>query len=128
MIPKVIHYCWFGRNEKSELIKRCIDSWKKYCPGYDIVEWNEDNCDLNSCTYVKEAYEAKKWAFVSDYIRHFVLEQYGGIYLDTDVELLKPLDSFLSGNFVALENEHSIASGLIMGCEKQNWFCEEMLA
>ena len=127
MIPKIIHYCWFGHGEKSELIQKCMASWKQYCPDFEIVEWNESNFDLNVCTYVKEAYSEKKWAFVSDYARHSVLGQYGGIYLDTDVELLKSLEPFLGGNFIALENADSIASGLIMGCEKDNWFCKEML-
>ena len=82
---KVIHYCWFGGNPKSELILKCIDSWKKICPDYKIIEWNEDNFDVNCCLYVKEAYTAKKWAFVSDYCRFHVLYHYGGIYLDTDL-------------------------------------------
>jgi mannosyltransferase OCH1-like enzyme len=95
MIPKKIHYCWFGRGQKSELILRCIESWKKYCPDYEIIEWNEDNLDISSCDYAREAYEAKKWAFVSDYARLYALYSEGGVYLDTDVELLKPLDCFL---------------------------------
>lgn len=95
MIPKVIHYCWFGGNEKSEIIKQCIASWKKYCPDYEIIEWNESNFDINCCQYVKEAYEAKKWAFVSDYARYKIIYEHGGIYLDTDVELLDNLDKYL---------------------------------
>lgn len=127
MIPKVIHYCWFGKNEKSELINNCIDSWHRYCPDYEISEWNEDNFNINCCDYVKEAYAEKMWAFVSDYARHFILNMYGGIYLDTDVELVKPLSSFLTNNFVALENKDSIATGLIMGCKKNNDYCKHML-
>lgn len=95
MIPKTIHYCWFGGNPKSELIERCIRSWKKYCPDYEIIEWNESNFDINCCDYVKEAYDAKKWAFVSDYARIWVLNKFGGVYLDTDVEITKNIDSFL---------------------------------
>lgn len=95
MIPKIIHYCWFGGNNKSTLIKKCIRSWKKYCPDYKIIEWNESNFDLNSCDYVREAYDAKKWAFVSDYVRIWALNTYGGIYLDTDVEIKKNMDKFL---------------------------------
>ncbi len=95
MIPKIIHYCWFGRGQKSEKIKACIASWKKYLPDYEIVEWNEDNFDLSSNLYVKQAYDSKKWAFVSDYVRLYALYHFGGIYMDTDVEVLKSLDEFL---------------------------------
>ena len=77
MIPKVIHYCWFGRNEKSDLINRCIESWQKHCPDYQIVEWNEDNFDANTCEYTREAYCAKKWAFVSDYARLKIIFEKG---------------------------------------------------
>lgn len=84
MITKTIHYCWFGRGELPEKAKQCIESWKKFCPDYEIKEWNEDNFDMNSCAYVKEAYEAKKWAFVSDYARFEILYKYGGLYFDTD--------------------------------------------
>ena len=90
-IPHIIHYCWFGRNPKSELVLNCIESWKKYLPGYEIREWNEDNYDVTQVNFVKEAYENQKWAFVSDYVRFDVLYQFGGIYFDTDVELLKPI-------------------------------------
>lgn len=95
MIPKKIHYCWFGHGEFSPLMKKCIKSWKKYCPDYEIIEWNEDNFDVNSTVWTKEAYEAKKYAFVADYVRLKVLYEQGGIYLDTDQELIKPLDPFL---------------------------------
>ncbi len=78
MIPKVIHYCWFGGNPKSEIIKQCIESWKKYCPDYEIKEWNEENFDVNCIQYVKDAYEAKKWAFVSDYARLAIIYKMGG--------------------------------------------------
>ena len=95
MIPKIIHYCWFGKNPLSDLAKKCIDSWKKYCPDYEIIEWNEENFDINSNVYVKEAYDSKKWAFVTDYVRLYALDKCGGIYMDTDVELLKGIDVFL---------------------------------
>jgi mannosyltransferase OCH1-like enzyme len=95
MIPKIIHYCWFGKNKKNDLINACALSWCKYLKGYDIVEWNEDNFDLNRNLYVKQAYEAKKWAFVSDYVRLYVLFHNGGIYLDTDVEVFRSFDQFL---------------------------------
>ena len=89
MIPKIIHYCWYGRGEKSAAIQMCIESWRKYCPDWEIKEWNEDNFDITQNRYMQEAYEAKKWAFVSDYVRLKVLYDEGGIYLDTDVELIK---------------------------------------
>lgn len=127
MIPKIIHYCWFGNANKSKLIKKCLESWRQYCPDYEIIEWNETNFDINICEYVKIAYFEKKWAFVSDYARHYILNKYGGIYLDTDVELLTSLDPYIGNAFIALENKDSIASGLIMGCEKNNWFCKEIL-
>ncbi|HBF15734.1 MAG TPA: glycosyl transferase [Clostridiales bacterium] len=105
MIPKIIHYCWFGGNPFSELEQKCIDSWKKYMPDYKIVEWNESNFNIQSCDYVREAYEAKKWAFVSDYARYKILYENGGIYLDTDVELLKPLADIIDrGNYMGCEN------------------------
>ena len=88
-IPKIIHYCWFGKGKKSELIEKCIASWKKYLPDYKIIEWNESNFDINSNIYCKEAYENKKYAFVSDYVRLYAVYNYGGIYFDTDLEVLK---------------------------------------
>ena len=104
MITKTIHYCWFGRGELPEKAKQCIESWKKFCPDYEIKEWNEDNFDMNSCAYVKEAYEAKKWAFVSDYARFEILYKYGGLYFDTDVELVKSFDDIVSkGTFMGLQ-------------------------
>lgn len=125
-MKKTIHYCWFGKNKKSKLIKKCIDSWKKYCPNYEIKEWNEDNFDINCCQYVKEAYENKKWAFVSDYCRFFILYNYGGIYLDTDVEIIKPIDD-LPDTFAGFENDRIIASGLIRGANPGDEVCKKML-
>ncbi len=78
MIPKIIHYCWFGGNKKSDIIEKCIESWKEYCPNYQIIEWNEKNFDVNCNSYVKDAYEAKKWAFVSDYARLYAVYKMGG--------------------------------------------------
>lgn len=95
MIPKVIHYCWFGRGQMPELALKCIESWHKYLPGYTLKLWNEDSFDINTVPYVKEAYEARKFAFVTDYIRLYALYHEGGIYMDTDVEVLKPLDYLL---------------------------------
>ena len=96
MIPKIIHYCWFGRGPMPELAIRCIESWHKYMPDYEYKLWNEDNFDVNTTPYTKEAYEARKFAFVSDYARLVALYLEGGIYLDTDVEVFKPFDSLLA--------------------------------
>ena len=126
MYKKSIHYCWFGGNPKSDLIKKCQESWKRYCPDYEIIEWNESNFDINCCDYVKEAYAAKKWAFVSDYCRFYVLYHHGGIYLDTDVELIKPLDD-LPDTFVGFENQSTCNSGLIRGADKGDEICRRML-
>ena len=127
MIPKVIHYCWFGENPLSELAQKCIASWQKYCPDYEIKEWNESNFDLNSCSYVKEAYAAKKWAFVTDYVRLYAMVTEGGIYMDTDVEVIKPLDPFLQHSaFSGFEDEVNIPTG-IMACEKNFPLFKELL-
>lgn len=105
MIPKTIHYCWFGGNPLPELAQKCIASWKKYCPDYEIIEWNESNFDIQSCAYASEAATAKKWAFVSDYARFKIIYDHGGVYFDTDVELLKPLNEILDkGGFMAIES------------------------
>ena len=114
MIPKVIHYCWFGGNPLPEDAKKCLASWKKHCPEYEIIEWNESNFDVNSNCYIKEAYEAKKYAFVTDYVRLFVMYEYGGIYMDTDVELVKNLDDFLKNRaFSGFESSNSIPTGIM---------------
>ena len=94
-IPKIIHYCWFGGGPISAESRRCMESWKKYCPDYKIMAWNEQNFDFSTNRYAQQAYEAKRYAFVSDYVRLAVLYEYGGIYLDTDVELVRPLDELL---------------------------------
>ena len=103
-IPRIIHYCWFGGNPLPDDAKKCIASWKKFFTDYEIKEWNESNYDLNYCPYVKEAYEAKKWAFVSDYARFDILYKYGGLYFDTDVEVIKSFDDILkNGAFMGQE-------------------------
>lgn len=118
-IPKRIHYCWFGRNPKTKLAEKCIESWKKFCPDYEIIEWNEDNFDISKAPlYVRQAYEAKKWAFITDYVRLWAMTQFGGIYMDTDVEVIKSLDGFLKHQaFSGFENPTHIPTG-IMACEK----------
>lgn len=121
-IPKVIHYVWLGRGKHNELMDKCIDSWKKYLPDYEIREWNEDNFDINSNQYLKEAYENKKYAFASDYIRLKVLYEYGGIYMDTDVEILKSLDEFLKlPAFSGFESNENIPTGLMASEKKGKW-------
>lgn len=105
-IPKIIHYCWFGGKPLPLLAKKCIDSWKKFLPEYEIKQWDESNFDVNIIPYTSQAYEAKKYAFVSDYARLWLLYKYGGLYFDTDVEVIKPLDSIIS-------------SGAFMGCENK---------
>ena len=105
MIPKIIHYCWFGRNPLPESARKCIESWKKYLPDYEIKEWNEDNFDVNIIPYTAEAYKLKKYAFVSDYARFWILYKYGGLYFDTDVEVIKPMDDIIArGPFMGCEN------------------------
>lgn len=119
MIPKVIHYIWLGGKPLPKIAEKCIKSWKKYCPNYEIKRWDESNIDLESCSYAKEAYDAKKYAFTADYFRFDILFKEGGIYLDIDVELLKPLDSFLNDSAImSFENDKAIAPGLILACEK----------
>ncbi len=104
MIPKKIHYCWFGRNPLPESAKKCIASWRKYLPDYEIIEWNEDNFDVNSIPYTAQAYAAKKYAFVSDYARFKILYEHGGLYFDTDVEVIRPMDDIISkGPFMGFE-------------------------
>ena len=120
-VPKVIYYCWFGRGKMPSLAIKCIESWKKYCPQYEIVCINEENFDISQNKYAKEAYDAGKWAFVSDFARLKVLFQNGGIYLDTDVELLKPLDDLIiDSGFMGFDDNGLVSTGLGFGCEKGN--------
>lgn len=106
MIPKVIHYCWFGGNPLPNSAQKCIASWRKYLPDYEIKEWNESNFDVNIIPYTAEAYKAKKYAFVSDYARFWILYKYGGLYFDTDVEVIKNMDDIIAkGPFMGCENE-----------------------
>jgi hypothetical protein len=117
MIPKIIHYCWFGGNPLPELALKCVASWKKYFPDYEIKEWNESNYSVHKIPYISEAYTAKKYAFVSDYARFDILYTYGGIYFDTDVEVIRPFDDILrNGGFMGLEEAGITAAGLGVGC------------
>ena len=106
-IPKIIHYCWFGGKPLPPLAKKCIESWKKYLPDYEIRQWDESNFDVNILPYTAQAYEAGKYAFVSDYARFWILYKYGGLYFDTDVEVIKPMDDIIAaGPFMGCENSY----------------------
>ena len=121
MIPKRIHYCWFGRGEKPRLAKRCIASWKKNCPDYEIIEWNEDNFDVARYPYAQYCLENKRWAFLSDFVRLVVVSEQGGLYFDTDVELIKSPDDLLRYDaFYGFENDEHVATGLGFGCEAEH--------
>lgn len=133
MIPKTIHYCWFGGNPKPKSVQRCIDSWKKYCPDYEIKEWNEQNFDVNKISYTRDAYQAGKYAFVSDVARFWALYHEGGVYFDTDVEVIKPIDDLIErGAFMgweradALGNIH-VAPGLGLAAPKGFSLYQEIL-
>ena len=127
-IPKVLHYCWFGHNPLPSAAIKCIKSWKKYCPDYEIREWNEDCFDISSNLYMLEAYQTGNWAVVSDYARLKIIYDHGGIYLDTDVELLRPLDSLLSQNgFMGFQDDVLVASGLGFGAVKGHPVIRELL-
>ena len=118
-IPKTIHYCWFGKGEKPDIVKKCIESWKANLSDYEIIEWNEENFDINSNDYVREAYKVKKFAFVSDYVRVYALYNHGGIYLDTDVEVFKSFDEILNNeSFWGFEQENYIATSTIGSCKR----------
>ncbi|HIF9551296.1 TPA: glycosyltransferase family 32 protein [Photobacterium damselae] len=130
-MSKIIHCCWFGRGKKSKLIEKCMTSWSIYASDYKVVEWNEDNFDIHMHPYVEEAYKAKKWAFVSDYVRVYALYNYGGIYLDTDVELFKELSpDFLEHEFFSgfeLYNGEINPITALMGAKKNSKFVKELL-
>lgn len=128
-IPKIIHYCWFGYAPKPYWAEKCINSWKKYCPDYKIIEWNEDNFDISQCPlYVKQAYNAKKWAFVTDYARLKIVYEIGGIYMDTDVELKKNLDDFLNYDaYFGFEDGVHINTGLGFGAIPESSIIYEMM-
>ena len=128
MIPKTIHYCWFGRGEKPKLAQRCIQSWKTICPDYEIIEWNEDNFDIHQNPYLDWCYEHKKWAFLSDLVRLMVVYSNGGIYLDTDVEVIGSLDGLLDhDSFFSFENNENINTGQGFGSTKENPVLKQMI-
>lgn len=128
MIPKIIHYCWFGKEELSDLAKKCILSWKKYMPDCEIKEWNEDNFDVNMIQYTKEAYKHRRYAFVSDFARFYILKQHGGIYLDVDVELIKPIDDLLEHKAIlGFESVGRVNPGLILASEPNTLFLNDMI-
>lgn len=126
MIPKKIHYCWFGGKPFPKLVKKCMDSWKKFCPDYEFIRWDESNSPLEDNLYVQQAYQAQKWAFVSDYIRLYVLAKHGGIYLDTDVELLRSLDRYLIHEaFLGFECPQKVAT-CVIGAVSHHALIQEM--
>ncbi len=130
MIPKVIHYCWFGKKKKPKLTEKCIKNWRTFCPEYEIIEWNEENCDFAAAPlFVRQAIEQKKWAFAADYFRMKIVYEHGGIYLDTDVELLRSLDAVLDNKvFFGFQQPDQIASGLGFGAEKHAEILREIMA
>lgn len=131
MIPRIIHYCWFGRGPMPELALKCIESWHKYLPDYEYKLWNEDNFDINSNQFVSEAYEAKKYAFVSDYVRLFAVYNEGGIYMDTDVEVLKSYDNLLHlSGFIGFDGTKHlpVGTGTIACQAKGEWVSRMMLS
>ena len=143
MIPKIIHYCWFGGNPLPPLALECIASWKKFLPDYEIKQWDESNFDVNMIPYTAEAYKLKKYAFVSDYARFWIMYKYGGLYFDTDVEVIKPLDDIIAkGNFMGFEVDpdgdntpgkyaprfcFAVNPGVGFGMEKEHSFMKKML-
>ena len=128
-IPKILHYCWFGGKPKPPLAEKCIRSWKKFCPDFEIREWNESNFDLEQVpAYVRQAYEAGRWAFVTDYVRLRALTEVGGVYLDTDVEIVRSLDPFLKHEaFAGFEHLERVQTG-VLACRKGFPLFQEFLA
>ena len=127
MIPKIIHYCWFGRNPYPEKVQYCIESWRKYLPDYEFKLWNEDSFDINTSAFVREAYENQRYAFVSDYVRVFALYTQGGIYLDTDIEVKKDFKDLLD-NKLLLGTDDSGALTAFMAAEKNHPYFGELLS
>lgn len=126
-IPKIVHYCWFGEKEKPDSVKKCIESWKKFLPDYQLMEWNEDNFNIEKLQYTKEAYAAKKYAFVSDVTRIESLYQYGGIYMDTDVEVLKTFTPLLDARCILGMEEKGYVATSFMAFEKEHPLVKQFL-
>ena len=127
-IPKIIHYCWFGHGEKSELMKHCMETWRKYCPDWQIIEWNEDNFDVNFCPYASKSYNEKRYGFLADVARLKIIFEHGGVYLDTDVELKCSLDELLDNEaWFGYGQETEINTGSGFGAVKGNWLVEKLL-
>lgn len=125
-IPKTIHYCWFGGKPLPASAKKCVKSWKKYCPDYNIIEWNERNFDIQCNYFCKKMAEEKKWAFISDYARLKIVYEYGGIYLDTDVELIRSLDDLLKYKaFMGFQDSKEVNTGLGFGSVRKQKFIKE---
>lgn len=124
-IPRIIHFCWFGGADKPKKVEKCLASWKKHLSGYTFMEWNEANFDVNASRYAKEALQARKFAFVSDYARLHALYHHGGIYMDTDVEVLRPLDGLLAHSaFSGFEDERFLQSGTMGAAPRHPWIKE----
>lgn len=129
MIPKIIHYIWLGKGQLPKIFDKCLASWQKYCPDWEIKRWDESNLNLDICPYVREAYDNRKFAFASDVLRLDILNKFGGVYLDVDVELLKPIDEFMDSYcFTGFETSRLINPGLIMGSEADNKDLQNILA
>jgi len=127
MIPKIIHYCWFGKKVMSKQTLKYLETWKKYCPNYELIRWDESNYCITKNAYMRQAYDAKKWGFVPDYARLDIIYQYGGIYLDTDVELLRSFDSLLENSaFLGIEAQDRVNLGQGFGAEAGHPLIKEM--
>lgn len=129
MIPKKIHYCWFGGNPLNAEARECIDSWRRFCPDYEIIEWNETNFDVGCTRYTADAYRDRRWAYVTDYARLRIIYEHGGIYLDTDVELLRPLDPLLESKaYFGIQKPGEVATGLGFGAEAGTELLRRLMA